>query len=116
MIQHPYWRGGEFQADAHDAAVRRAAYYGTLGLLDPRTYTVEPWLFHRAGMSWGSAVATSLRMAVWTVPIAATLGYLGYDPLNVTPGYGLTSERETSMDPLGNPLDFGKFDYRQFLM
>lgn len=113
MIEHPYIEAGEFHAEAHNAAVERALFYGTGGLLDPRAYTLEPYLFRRAGLPWSAAYRASAMLALWTVPVAATLGYLGYDPLNLTPGYGITSDRETSRDRLGRPLFDDVWDVRR---
>jgi hypothetical protein len=115
MIEHPYIEAGEFHAEAHNAAMHRALYYGTGGLLDPRTYTLEPYIFRRAGLSWSAAYRASAMTALWTVPIAATLGYLGYDPLNLTPGYGITSDRETSRDRLGRPFNREILDVLRFM-
>lgn len=116
MIQHPYVVGGDFHSEAHAAAMDRAFYYGTAGLMDPRAYTLEPWLLRKAGMSWSAALRASAVMAIWTVPFAATFGYLGFDPLNVTPGYGLTLDPDTTRDRFGDPVDFGDFDFSHFLM
>lgn len=115
MIEHAYVQAGELHVEAHDAAVERAFSYGTAGLLDPRTYTLEPYLFRRAGLSWSAAYRVSFMTALWTVPIAATMGYLGYDPLNLTPGYGITTDRETSRDRFGRPLDRDIWDVRRFM-
>ena len=74
---------------ARRAAVKRGFYYGSAGLIDPRTFTIDPWLLVRStGMSYRSAVAYSLRFAGATGLAMATAGFLGWDPMNVTPGYG----------------------------
>ncbi len=116
MIRHPYFLDGEFQIDAHAAAMDRALYYGTAGLLDPRTYTVEPWMLRKAGMSWRGAFLTSVRLASWTVALSASLGYLGYDPMNVTPGYGLTIDLDSSYDRFGEPIDMYERPSRYLMM
>ncbi len=72
---------------AVQAANKRAVYYGTAGLLDPRTYTLDAFVLRSTGMSYLRAVGVSLPAAT-VLPAAVT--YMGLDPFDVTPGYGLS--------------------------
>ncbi len=69
------------------AANKRAVYYGTAGVLDPRTYTIDALALRSTGMTYMHALGVSVPMAVLA---PAATGYVGLDPLNVTPGYGVT--------------------------
>jgi hypothetical protein len=85
MIRHPYP-----DEQSRHAARQRMVYYGLPGMVDPRTYTLDPYIFVRAGLSWKAAMALSLKMAVGTSMVLAAAGYIGMDPMNVTPGHGIS--------------------------
>jgi hypothetical protein len=59
----------------------------------------------------------SLQAAGYGVALGSILGYLGFDPLNVTPGYGISFEGGTVTED-GIPFDYSEklFDMRQFYM
>ncbi len=101
MIEVPYFTPGVgFDEEARSAGVKRAVYYGSAGFIDPRTWTMDPALFytyHRRSSPhlmrrtvMKSAFAGSMRMALVTSAVYASVAYMGGDPLNVTPGYGHT--------------------------
>lgn len=104
MIQHPYVSHGRLHHEAHTAAKHRAVFYGTAGFVDPKAHFVDPLMFRR-GSTWRGAWVRSMYLAGATGVVMATVGYLGFDPLNVTPGYGMTLDPETSYDRLGRPID-----------
>ncbi len=79
---------------AEEAARKRAVYYGTAGLLDPRTYTLDAFALRSTGMSYLRAVGVSIPVAVVGPAVVA---YAGLDPFDITPGYGVsptTNRRE----------------------
>ncbi len=84
MIRHPYVHRGFLDHEAHDAAKDRALVYGSAGFLDPRTYTLDPYLMHKAGLGWRAAFATSARVATVVAPMVAATAYLR-DPLDTEP-------------------------------
>lgn len=94
MIIHPYhvpWEGQHLHGPAHRAAMKRGAFYSGSGFIDVRTYTFDPWAIVRTtGVPYRTAMLSSMRLAVVTGLMAGTIGYMGLDPLNVTPGYGLS--------------------------
>ena len=118
MIRHPYVAHGEVDHQALDAAHQRALAYGTMGLYDPRTYTIDPLIIRRVEKQpWKVVVRMSLHAMVVGVAAGAALGYMGYDPLNVTPGYGMSPEGGTvTIDGVpAEPMDL-LFDVRQLYM
>ena len=113
MMTHFFYDGRRHHRDAHRAAVKRAVVYGTGGFLNPTTYTVEPWALTRVtGMSFGSAILWNLRLAGVGSAIAATAGYLGLDPFDVTPGYGYS--RRERHDRFGREIDAFDVDLRLY--
>lgn len=100
MMVHPYVQGGELDRQAIDAANQRTVYYGTLGLMDPRTYTLDVYMIRKvAKQPW----AVTLRMSAEAAAIgAATSGLFGHyspvDPFEVTPEY---SQLPEEYDPFG---------------
>ena len=115
MIQHPYVVHGRLDREANEAAMHRAAFYGTAGFVDPKAHFVDPFFFRR-GSTWGRAWIGSMYLAAATGLVMATAGYMGFDPLNVTPGYGLTLDSETSFDRLGQPIDYFERPSRHWMM
>ena len=69
------------------ASHERGIYYGTMGVFDPRTYTLDLMAGRAAGLSMSRALGFSLANAVMG---SAFAGYIGIDPYNRTPGYGLS--------------------------
>ena len=118
MIEHPYYELAELDRDAHEAAKTRALYYGAAGFVDPRTYTVDVYTIRRVyKQPWLGTLRLSLQAAGYGAAYGATMGYLGFDLLNVTPGYGFSPEGE-SMTVDGVPVNVRDqlFDMRQFYM
>lgn len=118
MIEHPYYQLGKLEREAHEAAKTRAIYYGAAGLVDPRTYTVDVYTIRRLyKQPWRATIRMSLQAAGYGVAVGALFGYLGFDPLNVTPGYGFSPEGE-NMTVDGEPVNVRDqlFDMRQFYM
>jgi hypothetical protein len=89
MMYIPVWHDQtrEELAIASQASIDRGIYYGTLGALDPRTYTLDVMAGRAVGLSTTRALGYSLVNAVMGTAFA---GYIGIDPLNRTPGYGLS--------------------------
>lgn len=110
MMIHPYhapWDGQHIHGSAHRAAMKRGAVYATAGFIDPRTYTFDPWVIVRStGVPYRAAMATSMRLAVVTGLAVGTVAYMGLDPLNVTPGYGLSPGDHR--DRFGRELDISE--------
>jgi hypothetical protein len=118
MIQHPYVGHGAIDHQALDAAQQRAEYYGMMGVYDPRTYTIDPLIIRRVEKQpWKVVGRMSLHAMVVGVAFGAALGYMGYDPLNVTPGYGMTPG-ESAMTIDGVPVEPSDllFDLSQLYM
>ncbi len=89
MMEHPYVRGGQLDRQAIDAANQRTVYYGTLGFMDPRTYTLDVYMIRRIGKHpWKSTIRLSGQAAMIG---AATSGLFGHyspvDPFELTPEY-----------------------------
>ncbi len=129
MIEVPYYTPGVgFDEESRRAGTKRAFYYGSGGFVDPRTWTLDPALFYvhhrrhhphllrRAVLK--SAFAGSMRMAFMTSVVMAVGAYLGMDPFDVTPGYGMTptnqglsidGESHSASDMLRFGLDTTRF-------
>ncbi len=108
MMIHAYhapWDSSRhIRGPAHRRGVKRAATYFTFGYIDPRTYTLEPWAIARTtGTGMAMAFAASLQLAAVTAWTSAALGYMGYDPMNVTPGYGMSPG--DNRDRFGREID-----------
>jgi hypothetical protein len=113
MIEHPYVGHGTLEREAAKASQYRMVYYGTLGIFDPRTYTIDAFALRLSGMTYMQAVRASMGMAVAG---AAMLGST-LDPLNVTPGYGITPEGGT-LTRDGIPVEYVEelLDVSQYYM
>lgn len=61
-----------------DEAIQNAVKYGTYGMLDPRTYTIEPWILVKRGMTWRAALALTTRYALIGSMVIAGVS-LAYD-------------------------------------
>ncbi len=106
MIRIPYFHPGEVDRQALDAANERAIYYGSMGLLDPRTYTMDALAFMAAErISYPAAVAVSLPLSV-VAPAVVTWG--GLDPLDVTPDHGTSPKDIRRM----SKRDFLRYSYQ----
>lgn len=106
MIRDPYFHAGEVDRQALDAANERAIYYGAMGFLDARTYTLDALAFMAAErISYPSAVAVSLPLSV-LAPAVITWG--GLDPLDVTPDHGISPKDVRRM----SKRDFLRFSYQ----
>ncbi len=131
MIEVPYYTPGVgFDEEARRAGTKRALYYGSAGFIDPRTWTLDPALFyvhHRRSSPHllrrtivKSAYAGSMRMAFMTSVVMAAGAYMGMDPLDVTPGYGMTPTNQglTIDGELQSPSDSLRFglDTQQYYM
>ncbi len=118
MMVHPYVRGGQLDRQAIEAANQRTVYYGTLGFIDPRTYTLDVYMIRKVSkQSWKATLGLSVQAAAYGAAFGAVMGYLGYDPLNVTPGYGMSLEGGTvTLDGVpAKPVEL-LFDSRQYYM
>ncbi len=95
MIEHPYVMHGEIDRQAIDAANQRMIYYGTMGLLDPRTYTVDVYAIRKIERQpWKVTLRMSAAAAGYGAATAMMISHYGYDPLDVTPGYGHDVEQK----------------------
>ena len=102
MIVHPYINSGEIDRQAIDAANQRMMYYGTMGLLDPRTYTLDVYAIRKLERQpWKSTLRMSAAAAGYGAATMMAAAYLGYDPMEVTPGYGHDVEQ---IDPFAIDL------------
>lgn len=106
MIRHPYVAHGEIDHQALEAAQTRAVYYGSAGFADPRTYTLDVYAIRRLEKQpWKATVRLSLQAAAYGAAFYGAMGYLGVDPLNVTPGYGISPSGGV-MTVDGEPMDY----------
>ncbi len=115
---HPYVQGGQLDRQAIEAANQRTVYYGTLGFMDPRTYTLDVYMIRKmAKQPWAATIRLSAQAAMIGAATAGVLGHLGYDVLNVTPGYGYSPEGGTmTVDGVPvKPVDL-LFDDRRYYM
>ncbi len=110
MIVHPYhvpWDDEHLHGSAHRAAMKRGIVYATAGYIDPRTYTIDPWAISRVtGVSYRAAMVSSLSFATAAGLAVGAVAYMGADPLNVTPGYGLSPGDRR--DRFGREIDHQK--------
>ncbi len=118
MIRHPYVGYGSIDHQALEAAQQRAVVYGSMGVYDPRTYTIDPLIIRRVEKQpWKVVAGMSLHAMVVGVAFGAAMGYMGYDPLDVTPGYGM-SPGKSGMTIDGVPVEPSDllFDVSQLYM
>ncbi len=84
---HPYVQGGQLDRQAIDAANQRTVYYGTLGFMDPRTYTLDVYMIRKvAKQPWASTIRMSAQAAMIGAATAGLFGhYSPVDPIGITP-------------------------------
>ena len=87
MMEHPYVRGGQLDRQAIEAANQRSVYYGTLGFMDPRTYTLDVFLIRVIEkQTWKSTIRMSGQAAMIGAATAGLFGhYSPVDPFELTP-------------------------------
>lgn len=118
MIQHSYVGHGQIDHQALEAAKARAVYYGAAGFVDPRTYTLDVYAIRRLEKQpWKATVRLSLQAAGYGAAFGAAMGYMGIDPLNVTPEYGISPSGGV-MTVDDEPMDYRRhlLDWRQVYM
>ncbi len=119
MIEIPHFIPGVgLDRAAHEAGLERGVYYAQAGFMDPRAYTLDPYMFYKRyrassplrsrAYSARAAFAGSMLLASYTSVLAGVTSYLGMDPMNVTPGYG-HSPVDGRMTVDGVSYSFGEY-------